>query len=55
MGVKESSFMNKVFTMLNLSVILFVIVFGATKTDIHNWHIKPDEVCLFNYNLTKTF
>lgn len=44
MGVKESSFMNKLFTMLNLSVILFVIVAGATKTDTHNWKIKPNEV-----------
>jgi hypothetical protein len=44
MGVKESSMMNKAFTMLNLSVILFVIIFGATKSDIHNWKIRPDEV-----------
>ena len=43
-GVKESTFMNKLFTMLNLSVILFVIIFGSVKADIHNWELTATEV-----------
>ncbi|RZC32159.1 high affinity cationic amino acid transporter 1-like, partial [Asbolus verrucosus] len=40
-GMKESSIVNNVVTFLNLSVVLFVIIAGATKADTKNWHLTP--------------
>ncbi|XP_055330477.1 cationic amino acid transporter 4-like [Paramacrobiotus metropolitanus] len=36
-GVKHSARLNNVFTLVNLMVILFVIVFGFTLADSNNW------------------
>ncbi|XP_014213311.2 cationic amino acid transporter 2 [Copidosoma floridanum] len=47
-GAKESSTANNIFTLVNLSVVLFVIVSGAIKADFKNWKIKPNcqtEIC----------
>lgn len=41
-GVKDSSNMNKVFTLLNVIVIGFISIVGAFKADIENWEIKAD-------------
>lgn len=41
-GVKDSSNMNKVFTLLNVIVIGFISIVGAFKADIKNWEIKAD-------------
>ena len=49
-GVKESSLLNKLFTALNILVILFIVAFGASKLDIQNWQIKP-AVILINKKL----
>lgn len=49
-GVKESSLLNKLFTALNILVILFIVAFGASKLDIKNWQIKP-AVILINKKL----
>jgi amino acid transporter len=43
-GIKESSVLNNVFTFVNLSVIILVIVVGLTKIHGHNWKISPNEV-----------
>jgi cationic amino acid transporter 3 len=43
-GVKESSLLNKIFTALNILVILFIVAFGASKLDIKNWQIKPSVI-----------
>lgn len=43
-GVKESTFMNKIFTALNLSVIMFVIVCGGIKSNLNNWKIPESKV-----------
>lgn len=39
-GVKESSFINKIFTMLNITVLSFIIITGATKANFNNWSIN---------------
>ncbi|XP_025836185.1 cationic amino acid transporter 2 isoform X2 [Agrilus planipennis] len=43
-GVKESSFLNNIFTVLNLVVIAIVIVAGSINADVKNWRISKDEI-----------
>ncbi|XP_071573427.1 high affinity cationic amino acid transporter 1 isoform X3 [Temnothorax nylanderi] len=40
-GAKESSMANNIFTLVNLSVVLFVIIAGSFKADINNWKTEP--------------
>jgi len=47
-GVKEFATVNKIFTVLNVFVIIFVIIAGLTKADLHNWGWTPEEI----YNTT---
>ncbi len=49
LGVKESSILNNIFTLLNLVVVTYVVVCGLFKVDFHNWNIPKDEVrTIFN-------
>ncbi len=41
-GVKESTLMNKIFTVMNVSILSFMIVCGATKANFDNWKIKSE-------------
>lgn len=41
-GAKESSTMNIILTILNVAVIFFVIGYGSTFVDEHNWIIAED-------------
>ncbi|XP_073716784.1 cationic amino acid transporter 2 [Misgurnus anguillicaudatus] len=43
-GVKESAIVNKVFTAVNMVVLLFVIIAGFIKGDIGNWQITEEEI-----------
>ncbi|XP_076607163.1 cationic amino acid transporter 2 [Chaetodon auriga] len=43
-GVKESAIVNKVFTAVNILVLLFVVLSGVIKGDINNWYIGGDSL-----------
>ncbi|XP_051960427.1 cationic amino acid transporter 2 family protein [Xyrauchen texanus] len=49
-GVKESAIVNKVFTAINILVLIFVIITGFIKGDIGNWQITEEEI--WNYTIT---
>ncbi|XP_026464786.1 cationic amino acid transporter 2-like, partial [Ctenocephalides felis] len=42
LGVKKSTMVNNLFSLLNLIVVVFVIIAGSIKIDIKNWKIKPE-------------
>ncbi|XP_046468574.1 cationic amino acid transporter 2 isoform X1 [Neodiprion pinetum] len=41
-GAKESSLANNIFTLINLSVVLFVIIAGSFKADAANWRTEVE-------------
>lgn len=51
-GVKESAMVNKIFTAVNILVLVFVVITGFIKGDLANWNITLDT--LLNNNDTIT-
>lgn len=49
-GVKESAIVSKVFTCINVVVLLFVVVAGFIKGDIKNWSVNPPEILNATHN-----
>ncbi|XP_076803027.1 high affinity cationic amino acid transporter 1-like [Clavelina lepadiformis] len=45
-GVKESALFSKVFTMVNICVILFVIIAGSIVADPQNWRRSTEDIRL---------
>ncbi|XP_067262759.1 cationic amino acid transporter 2-like [Chanodichthys erythropterus] len=49
-GVKESAIVNKIFTAINMVVLVFVIIAGFIKGDLGNWQITQEDI--LNYTIT---
>lgn len=53
-GVKESAMVNKVFTCINVLVLLFMVVSGLVKGTIKNWQVDPEEILKANYSTSNS-
>lgn len=49
-GVKESAIVNKIFTAVNMVVLVFVIIAGFIKGDLGNWQITQEDILNYTIN-----
>lgn len=54
MGASESALVTKVFTVVNLLVLGFVIISGFIKGDVHNWKLTEEDYKLAMDGLNDT-
>ncbi|MXQ98399.1 hypothetical protein E5288_WYG015399 [Bos mutus] len=54
LGLHESVMLNKVFAGLNLSILVFIIVSGFIKGDLHNWKLTEQDYTLNTSESTDT-
>ncbi|XP_030603983.1 cationic amino acid transporter 2-like [Archocentrus centrarchus] len=52
-GVKESTILNTVFTAVNVSVLIFIIISGFIKGDIKHWRISEKAVLNATWEMEK--
>uniref|UniRef100_A0A8C6E562 Cationic amino acid transporter 3-like n=1 Tax=Moschus moschiferus TaxID=68415 RepID=A0A8C6E562_MOSMO len=55
LGARESTPVNKVFTVTNLLVLSFIIVSGFIKGDLHNWELTEQDYKLNTSGSTDTY
>ncbi|XP_061242630.1 cationic amino acid transporter 3-like [Bos javanicus] len=46
LGVRESALVSRVFTVINILVLIFIIVSGFIKGDLHNWQLTEQDYTL---------
>lgn len=51
-GVKESAVVNKVFTCINVLVLVFVVISGLVKGNKENWNLNPEKILNATRNST---
>lgn len=42
--MKESAIVNKIFTCINVLVLVFVFISGLVKGNLQNWRVVPEDV-----------
>lgn len=51
-GVKESAIVSKIFTAVNILVLLFVVLSGIIKGNLSNWCITEDSLLQVHFSKT---
>ncbi|XP_020761158.2 LOW QUALITY PROTEIN: cationic amino acid transporter 3-like [Odocoileus virginianus] len=55
LGARESTLVNKVFTVINILVLSFIILSGFIKGDLHNWELTEQDYKLNASGSTDTY